>query len=96
VTKYVDLLERYWIDHKIEDRIKHLMHDAKSLPKRELRRRYDAVDRNITRGMLAAEKAVRHANNKYQWSKALDFRTFEATTTAAQALIRIAHMLALS
>jgi hypothetical protein len=71
VTKYVDLLEQYWIDHKIKAQITHLTDEANSLPKLELRR-YNAIDHNITQGMLAAKKKVRHADQKYHWSKALD------------------------
>jgi hypothetical protein len=72
VTKYVDSLEQYWIDHKITECIARLTNEAKTLSRRDLRRHYDSVDRDITRGMLAAEKKVRPAEHKYHWSKMLD------------------------
>ena len=72
VTKYVDHLERYWEDHKISGRIQKLQTEAKQLTRTAIRTRFDAIDRDITRGMLAAEKKVRHADRKYHWSKQLD------------------------
>jgi hypothetical protein len=72
VTKYMDSLEQYWLDHKITERVQCLTAAAKQLTRKDLRRRYDAVDRDITRGMLASERKVRHAERKYHWSKQLD------------------------
>jgi hypothetical protein len=72
VTEYVNSLERYWLDHRIPNRIQCLSLAAPDLTRKTLRLQYDAIDRDITWGMLAAEKTVRHPDRKYQWSKQLD------------------------
>lgn len=71
--EYLDQLDRYFIDHKIVDRIDKLVEEASLLPRTKLKRRYESIDNDITRGMLAAEYKVRPSKHfKYEWSVELD------------------------
>jgi hypothetical protein len=62
VTEYVNSLERYWLDHHIPDHIQRLSLAAPDLTQKTLCQQYDAIDRDIKREMLAAEKTVRCPN----------------------------------
>ena len=55
VQKYMDKLEEYWKDHKISGRVQRLNMEATMMVKPEIHHRYDVINRDIMRGMLAME-----------------------------------------
>jgi hypothetical protein len=57
--KYLDELNKYFVDHKIDSQIDLLVADAPRLTRNQLKRRYEGLDMDVTRGMLAAERNVR-------------------------------------
>jgi hypothetical protein len=73
VKKYLDHLDKYFVDHKICSRIDSLAEEAPTLTRRQLKRRYEGIDNDITRGMLAAERKVRPSHPfEFEWSPDLD------------------------
>jgi len=69
----MDTLEDYWIRHKVSERITKLADSVKQMAPPEIKPRWDAIDRDITRGMMAAEKKVKGSGQqKYLWSEELD------------------------
>jgi len=72
VKKYLEKLEKYLTDHKVDQRVDSLIEDAPRLSTKEIKFRFEAIDRDMTRGMLYAEKHVKPKEFKYQWSVALD------------------------
>jgi hypothetical protein len=57
--KYLDELDKYFLDHKINSQIDLLMEDAPHITRNQLKRRYKGVDNDdISRGMLASERKV--------------------------------------
>jgi len=69
----MDHLEEYWIDHKISTRIQTLAEVVKQLEPRDIKRRWEAIDCDVTRGMAAAEKKVKGSGQrKHLWSEELD------------------------
>jgi hypothetical protein len=66
-------LDKYFIDHKICERIDKLIEDAPRMTRATLKRWYEGLDTDITRGMLAAESKVRtYRMYEYDWSPELD------------------------
>jgi len=72
VKKYLEKLEKYLTEHKVDQRVDSLIEDAPGLSTKEVKLRFEAIDRDMTRGMLYAEKQVKAKKFKYQWSVALD------------------------
>ncbi len=53
--KYLNELEKYFKDHKICKRIHKLVEEAGSIMRKQIKCRYEAIDNDVTRGMLSAE-----------------------------------------
>jgi hypothetical protein len=72
-NKYLDELDKYFVDHKIDSRIDLLMEDAPSITRNQLKLRCEGIDNVISHGMLASEHKVRpYQTFKYKWSPELD------------------------
>ena len=72
ITQYMDSLKKYWLDHRITQRITNLEKLVGELDWDELWQCYNAIDCDITRGMLAAERKVKKSGkHKHEWSIAL-------------------------
>jgi hypothetical protein len=66
---YLDHLDKYFLDHKICKRINKLIEDAPRMTQTTLKRRYEGLNTDISRGMLATESKVRpYKTYKYDWS----------------------------
>jgi hypothetical protein len=72
VSGYLDHLEKYLLDHNIESRVHALLEQAPNLSRREVKHRYEAIDQDITRGMVSSESKICKNHFKYEWSVALD------------------------
>jgi hypothetical protein len=84
VSAYLDHLKKYLLDHNIESRVHALLEEAPTLSRREVKHCYEAIDRDVTRGMVSSECKIRKKNFKYEWSVALDqagYRVFCYWTT---------------
>ena len=68
---YLGLLIKYLDDHKVEQRLTSLERDAPYLSSSEVKIRYDKIDRDVTRGMIHAEKQSGNSGGKYKWSPLL-------------------------
>ena len=53
--KYLDSLEKYFMDHKVVERVNRLVEEAPDMQRKEIKCHCDAIDHDITRGMLYAE-----------------------------------------
>jgi hypothetical protein len=70
--KYLDALDKYFIDHKICSQIDLFVEDAPNLTRTQLKRQYEGIDNDITRGMLASEQQVHPCwHFKFEWSPEL-------------------------
>jgi hypothetical protein len=58
--KYLDELDKDFLDHKIDSRIDLLMEDAPHITRNQLKCQYKGIDNDISHGMLASEHKVRH------------------------------------
>jgi hypothetical protein len=56
--KYLDELDKYFLDHKIDSRIDLLMEDAPCITRNQLNHQYKGIDNDISHGMLASERKV--------------------------------------
>lgn len=67
-------LNRYFEDHRVEHRVNDLVQraGARELSVTEIRTRYNAIDRDITRGKLAASRKIKPKRSEFEWSEALD------------------------
>jgi hypothetical protein len=72
VRDYLDYLEKYIRDHKVEERVDSLITEAPNLTRKEIKQRFEAINWDLTRGMLSSEKKVKSKQFKYAWSVALD------------------------
>jgi hypothetical protein len=71
--KYLDELDKYFLDHKIDSRIDLLMEGAPHITRNQLKRWYKGIDNDISRGMLASEhKVCPYQTFKYEWLPELD------------------------
>ena len=73
--EFVDNLEKYLLAHRVPDRVNKLWDEAKALKltRKEIRERHGAIDRDVTRGMVAADKKTKKGGNgKHLWSVELD------------------------
>ena len=59
VDRYLDAFREYADDHIIWNRVSELATVAPSMPPRAVKECYDAIDRDVTRGMLHAEKMAK-------------------------------------
>ena len=71
VDRYLDAFKKYADDHKIDERVSELVILASSLSLPQCKASYDAIDRDITRAMLHAEKEAKRPAGKYAWSPKL-------------------------
>jgi hypothetical protein len=68
---YLDHLDKYFLDHKICERIDKLIEDAPRVTRTTLKQWYEGL--NFTQGMLATEsKVCPYKIYKYDWSPELD------------------------
>jgi len=72
VKKYLDKLEEYCKDHNVCEQIEQLSADAPKLSRKQIKRRYEGINNDITRGMLSAEQKVKPKEFKFKWSPVLD------------------------
>jgi hypothetical protein len=71
--KYLDELDKYFLDHKIDSQIDLLMEDAPCITRNQLKCQYEGINIDISHGMLASERKVRpYQTFKYEWSPELD------------------------
>jgi hypothetical protein len=71
--KYLNELEKYFKDHKICERINKLMEEAGFITRKQIKRWYEGIDNDVTRGMLSAERKVRpHQTFQHDWFPELD------------------------
>ena len=71
VDRYLAAFRSYADDHNIWERVAGLSIVAPSMPPQAVKERYDAIDRDVTRGMLHAEKMAKETTGKYSWSPKL-------------------------
>ena len=73
--RYVEELRKYCSDHRIGERIKKWEENVEKgeWDEREMRKRYEAVDRDMYRGCISAEKkAVVRERGEFPWSRVLN------------------------
>ena len=71
VDRYLEAFKQYADDHQLWTRVKELTTVASSLTPAQCKESFDAIDRDVTRGMLHAEKQARKPAGKYAWSPKL-------------------------
>jgi hypothetical protein len=72
MSPYLDHLEKYLLYYNIESRVHALLEQAPTLSQREVKWHYEAIDQDITRGMMSSESKIRNKHFKYKWSVMLD------------------------
>ncbi len=93
--KYLDELDKYFVDHKINSRIDLLVEEAPHLTRNQLKWRYEGLDMDITCCMLAAEcKVWPYQTFKYEWSQELDkagycLRYWECDTQTSRIIAQV-------
>ena len=71
VDRYLAAFTQYADDHNLWDRVKELTTLAPSLPPEICKQNFDAIDRDVTRGMLHAERQAKRPSGKFAWSPKL-------------------------
>ena len=71
MDRYLTAFKQYASDHNLWDRVDALTTAASSLSPDQCKERYDAIDRDVTRGMLHAERQAKRPSGKYAWSPRL-------------------------
>ena len=71
VDRYLTAFKQYASDHNLWDRVDALTTAASSLSPDQCKERYDAIDRDVTRGMLYAERQAKRPSGEYAWSPRL-------------------------
>ena len=71
VDRYLEAFKQYANDHRLWDRVNDLTTVASSMTAMQCKEGFDAIDRDVTRGMLHAEKEARRPAGKYAWSPKL-------------------------
>ena len=70
--KYLEVLKEYVAEHNVRERLDALSLVAHTtMPQTSRQESYDAIDRDVTRAMLPAEKAAKRLTGKYVWSPKL-------------------------
>lgn len=72
LSDYLDHLEKYLLDKNIESPVHALLEQAPTLSWREVKHCYEAIDRDVTRGMVSSESKICKKYFKYEWSVTLD------------------------
>ena len=71
VDRYLTAFTAYADEHNIWNRVSELSVLAPSIPQRHLKECYDAIDRDVTRGILHAEKQAKRSTGRFAWSPKL-------------------------
>ena len=71
VDRYLDAFKRYADDHRLWQRVQELTTLAPCLTPPQCKDNFDAIDRDVTRAMLHAERKARKPAGKYAWSPKL-------------------------
>ena len=71
VDRYLAAFKTYADDHNLWDRIDDLVTVASTLTPLQCKESFDVIDRDVTRGMLHAEKQAKRPSGKYAWSPKL-------------------------
>ena len=71
VDRYIEAFNEYIKDHNLRKRVSELVTSAPFMPPQYRKDCYDAIDRDVTRGMLHAEKRAKKPSGKYAWSPKL-------------------------
>ena len=71
VDRYLEAFKQYADDHRLWDRVAELQVVAPTMTADQCKLCFDAIDRDMTRAMLHAEKAARRPAGKYAWSPKL-------------------------
>jgi hypothetical protein len=71
VDRYIAAFTEYIKDHNLRQRVTELVANAPFMPSQHCKDCYDAIDRDVTRGMLYAEKVAKKPSGKYAWSPKL-------------------------
>lgn len=71
VDRYLEAFKKYADDHRLWERVQDLTTVACTLTPAQCKVSFDTIDRDMTRGMLHAEKAARRPAGKYAWSPKL-------------------------
>ena len=70
--QYLELFKKYVAEHNVRELLDALSLVARTMPQTSRQERsYDAIDRDVTRAMLSAEKAAKRPTGKYVWSPKL-------------------------
>ena len=69
--RYLEAFKKYADDHKLWDRVKDLTTVAPTMTPAHCKLSFDAIDRDVTRAMLHAEREARRPAGKYAWSPKL-------------------------
>ena len=67
--KYLEVLKEYVAEHNVQERLDALSLVAYTMPQTSRQESYDAIDRDVTRAMLSAERAAKRPTGKYVWPK---------------------------
>ncbi len=71
VDRYVDAFKDYADDHNLWQRVEDLVVAASTLSTASCQQQFDAIDRDITRAMIHAEKLAKRPSGKFAWSPKL-------------------------
>ena len=72
VDRYIAAFLEYIKDHNLRQRVTELVVNAPFMPSQHCKDCFDAIDRDVTRGMLHAEKMAKKPSGKYAcWSPKL-------------------------
>jgi hypothetical protein len=71
VDRYLEAFKQYADDHRLWGRVEDLTTVAPTLTPTQCKEAFDAIDRDVTRGMLHSEKEARRPAGKYAWSPKL-------------------------
>ena len=71
VDRYLEAFKKYADDHRLWQRVQELTTLASCLTPLQCKDNFDAIDRDMTRAMLHAERQARKPAGKYAWSPKL-------------------------
>ena len=71
VDRYVDAFNAYAADHNLRQQVEDLTVVASTLPTTSCQQLFDAIDRDLTRALIHAEKLAKRPSGKFAWSPKL-------------------------
>ena len=71
VDRYLAAFKQYAGDHNLWKRVSDLVTVAPTMTPSQCKIAFDAIDRDVTRGMLHAERQAKRPSGKYAWSPKL-------------------------